>query len=381
MLSTLDFALLLQKTRHYALELGFSALSVVDMRLENPLSKAALTNSSVSSTAHFEKWLENDFHGKMDFMQKYAHLRNNPAELLPDLRSILCVRLPYFVDVKEAEILLNNPTKAMISRYALGRDYHKIMRKRLQKLADFIEQNLAQMGFLNAWNYRVFADSAPILEAALAQKSGLAWQGKHSITLTKKGSFYFLGEMYTSLPFAEMAEEKKEKSHCGTCTRCMDICPTKAIIAPYIVDARRCISYLTIELKEAIPLEFRAKIGNRIYGCDDCQLICPWNKWAIKKDEKIGDAAFLAKNGLNDIALIDLFKLSEGEFTALFLGSPILRIGHERFMRNVAVALGNFGGKEAIDALEKAKKHPSLLVKEHILWALAEIKKTALKND
>jgi epoxyqueuosine reductase len=261
----------------------------------------------------------------------------------------------------DVEALLKQPTKAVISRYALGRDYHKMMRKRLQKLAKRIEEHTGQFG------YRVFVDSAPVLEKALAEKAGLGWIGKHSNLINKNaGSWFFLGEIYTDLP---LPADSPAEEHCGACTKCIDICPTQAIVAPYTVDARRCISYLTIELRGSIPEEFRAMMGNRIYGCDDCQLVCPWNRFAKPTDEP----DFAPRHGLDTPDLIKLFLWTEDEFLKRTEGSAIRRIGYDCWLRNIAVALGNApSSPTVIDALIHHRNHKSELVREHIEWALAQ---------
>jgi epoxyqueuosine reductase len=259
--------------------------------------------------------------------------------------------------------LLENTEKAYISRYALGRDYHKVLRGKLQKLAQHIEADVGEFG------YRAFVDSAPVLEKGLAEKSGLGWIGKHTNLLAKDaGSWFFLGELYVDIP---LPVDAPVTPHCGTCQACIDICPTKAIVAPYRLDARRCISYLTIELRETIPVEFRAAIGNRIYGCDDCQLICPWNRFAQFSQE----TDFRPRHPLDDAKLIELFAWNEEEFLQRTEGSPIRRIGYECWLRNIAVALGNAPTTpEILDALESRREHASALVREHVAWALEQHK-------
>jgi epoxyqueuosine reductase len=263
--------------------------------------------------------------------------------------------------------VLDDPTLGYISRYALGRDYHKVMRMRLQKLADCIAETVGPFG------YRAFVDSAPVLEKALARNAGLGWIGKHTNLInTRAGSWFFLGELYTDLA---LPADAPAVEHCGTCVRCIEICPTQAIVAPYQLDARRCISYLTIELRESIPVELRRAIGNRIYGCDDCQLVCPWNKFAHKSIE--GD--FAVRHGLDGAALITLFAWSEAEFLAHTEGSAIRRIGHESWLRNIAVALGNAPSSDTIvTALHGRADDPSAIVREHVLWALEEQSRKAI---
>jgi epoxyqueuosine reductase len=263
---------------------------------------------------------------------------------------------------------LDEADAAFISRYALGRDYHKVLRGKLQALATRIEQQIGQFA------YRVFTDSAPVMEVSLARKAGLGWRGKHTLLLTREtGSWFFLGELYTDLP---LPTDNAITEHCGTCTKCIDICPTGAIVAPYKLDARRCISYLTIEHKGPIPAELRPLMGNRIYGCDDCQLVCPWNKFASATTEQ----DFVVRNGLDDVALLKLFQWSDEEFNRRLEGSAIRRIGHERWLRNIAVALGNAlrcaraceANARTIEALNARTSHPSELVREHVAWALEQ---------
>jgi len=276
--------------------------------------------------------------------------------------TIITARLNYLPPAARAsEDVLADPAKAFIARYALGRDYHKVLRAKLQRLALRIREEAGDFGF------RVFTDSAPVLEVALAAKSGLGWRGKHTLLLTRDaGSWFFLGEIYTDLPLPETAPQS---AHCGSCTACIDVCPTRAIVAPYELDARRCISYLTIEHAGSIPLELRPLIGNRIYGCDDCQLVCPWNRYASVATE----AGFAVRHGLDDADLVALFAWTEDEFLARTAGSAIRRIGHERWSRNIAVALGNAPPEPAIvAALASRADDPSALVREHVAWALAQ---------
>jgi epoxyqueuosine reductase len=264
-------------------------------------------------------------------------------------------------DQEQAKDLLDHDSRAYISRYALGRDYHKVLRKRLQKLADRIEQHIGSFG------YRVFVDSAPVLEKAIAQKAGVGWIGKHTNMIhDKAGSWFFLGELYTDLP---LPVDKPSESHCGSCRACIDVCPTDAIVAPYQLDARRCISYLTIEMRESIPLEFRKAIGNRIYGCDDCQLFCPWNKFA----EPTAEGEFAPRNDLDNVELVELFAWSEQTWLEKTEGSAIRRIGYECWLRNIAVALGNaVTTPDVIAALEARTQSQSELVTEHVKWALRQ---------
>jgi epoxyqueuosine reductase len=298
----------------------------------------------------------------MAYMTRHGVKRSRPAELLPGTVSCVSVRMDYWPkDAADAEVTLADPSVAYVSRYALGRDYHKLMRSRLQKLCDRIETALGPFG------YRVFADSAPVLEKALARNAGLGWIGKHTNLIDRdSGSYFFLGEIYLNF---WLPSDAASTAHCGSCSACIPACPTGAIVAPYRLDARRCISYLTIELAGSIPLEFRRAIGNRIYGCDDCQLACPWNKFARPTAEK----DFAVRHGLDHSQLADLFAWSEAQFMERTRGSAIHRIGYERWLRNIAVALGNAPTSPAlIAALESRAQHTSPLVREHVQWALAQ---------
>jgi len=311
-----------------------------------------------------QDWLARGFHGEMDYMQRHGTRRSRPAELHPGTIRVISVRMDYLPETADSvEALLLEPAKGVISRYALGRDYHKLMRKRLQKLADKIEQHSGPFG------YRVLVDSAPVLEKALAEKAGLGWIGKHSNLINQQaGSWFFLGEIYTDLP---LPLDEPAKAHCGACTQCIDICPTRAIVAPFSVDARRCISYLTIELRGSIPEAFRPLLGNRIYGCDDCQVVCPWNRFA----QRTGEADFAPRQGLDTPALIDLFQWREAAFLRRTEGSAIRRIGHACWLRNIAVALGNGPATpQAIAALQSRRQHTSEMVREHVEWALKQLK-------
>ncbi len=330
------------------MELGFAAVGIAD----SDLSRAEI---------ELQQWLDKGFHGEMDYMAAHGSKRSRPAELIPGTRRIISVRLDYFPPRSvDPTTVLNDPSAAYIARYALGRDYHKVLRARLQHLADNISAEVGEH------HYRVFTDSAPVLEVELATKAGLGWRGKHTLLLNREhGSWFFLGEIYTDLP---LPVDSPESDHCGSCHACIDICPTAAIVAPYQLDARRCISYLTIELKGAIPEEFRPMMGNRIYGCDDCQLACPWNRFA--QTAELAD--FSVRNGLDSAGLIELFAWSETDFNDRLAGSAIRRIGHERWLRNIAVALGNAPPASAIQtALGNRLDHPSALVREHVTWALS----------
>ena len=335
--------------KRWGQELGFQQVGIADTDLSQ-------------AEAHLDNWLANGFHGEMDYMQRHGHKRSRPPLLHPGTRRVISVRMDYLPEPDSAMTkALEKPLTAYISRYALGRDYHKLMRNRLQKLADRIHAEIGDFG------YRAFVDSAPVLEKALAEKAGLGWIGKHSNLINRKaGSWFFLGEIYTDLP---LPIDKPATEHCGDCRACLDICPTQAIVAPYQVDARRCISYLTIELHGAIPEDLRPLIGNRIYGCDDCQLVCPWNRFAKLTDEK----DFNPRHRLDTQELLAAFGWTEPEFLTKTEGSAIRRIGYERWLRNVAVALGNAPKSEAvIEALKAQLLNTSELVREHVKWALAQ---------
>ncbi len=339
----------LTKLRALAVSHGFQQLGVSDIDLS-------------SAERRLTDWLAAGFHGQMTFMEKHGTKRTRPDELVLGTVRVISVRMDYWPETAtEPWSVINDEQKGFVSRYALGRDYHKLMRKRLQRLANDIQVEIGEMGF------RVFCDSAPVMEKAIAEKAGLGWVGKHSNILNREhGSYFFLGEIYTDLPLP-LTEATSE--HCGSCTACIDVCPTQAIVAPYQVDARRCISYLTIELREAIPIEFRKSMGNRIYGCDDCQLVCPWNKFAQSSQE----TAFLPKHDLDAPQLLELFSWSEDQFLSKLEGSPIRRIGYDCWLRNIAVALGNTSKTdEVIKALEGKKGLVSEMVQEHIDWALEQ---------
>ncbi|MBW7900545.1 MAG: tRNA epoxyqueuosine(34) reductase QueG [Rhodocyclaceae bacterium] len=314
------------------------------------------------------RWLALGRHGEMDYMAKHAPLRADPGLLVPGVVSVVSVRQPYWPeDAADAAATLADGGLAYVSRYALGRDYHKPIRNRLQKLADRIRAEIGDFAC------RAFSDSAPVMEVEFARQAGTAWRGKHTLSLTRGGSYHFLGELYTDLP---LPPDAPVEAHCGTCTACLDACPTQAIVAPYEVDARRCISYLTIELAGPIPEDLRPLLGNRIYGCDDCQLCCPWNRFA-----HAGDPDFAPRHGLDAAALVDLFAWSEAEFDQRLQGSPIRRIGHERWLRNLAVALGNApGSPQVLAALQARADHPSPLVREHVAWALARQRRNSACN-
>ncbi|HEX9801794.1 MAG TPA: tRNA epoxyqueuosine(34) reductase QueG [Gammaproteobacteria bacterium] len=343
--------------RRWGEELGFQQVGFADTDLG-------------AAEAQLQQWLLAGYHGEMEYMARHGSKRSRPAELEPGTLSVISVRMDYLPQTGvDPWQLLASSERGYISRYALGRDYHKLMRKRLQQLARRIAAHTGEFG------YRVFVDSAPVLEKPLAQKAGLGWVGKHSNILSRSaGSWFFLGEIYTDLP---LPPDHAVDDHCGRCTACIDICPTGAIVEPYVVDARRCISYLTIEHRGSIPDALRPLLGNRIYGCDDCQLICPWNRFAGWSKE----VDFLPRQGLENPELVELFLWSEEQFLRHTEGSPIRRIGHEAWLRNIAVALGNAlknrqdPARDAIiAALRQRLEHPSPLVQEHTRWAIARQK-------
>jgi epoxyqueuosine reductase len=347
--SPLDPAALLSDIRGWGAELGFARIGVANIDLG-------------PDEARFLDWLRAGFAGEMGYMSRHGTKRTRPAELVPGTVSCISARLDYWPgQAADAHDVLRDPTAAYISRYALGRDYHKLMRTRLQKLCDRIAERVGPFG------YRAFVDSAPVLEKALARNAGLGWIGKHTNLIDSgAGSFFFLGEIYLGLA---LPLDAPSTARCGTCSACLPACPTGAIVAPYRLDARRCISYLTIELAGSIPLEFRRAIGNRIYGCDDCQLVCPWNKFARPTAEK----DFAVRHGLDRATLIEVFAWSEAEFLEKTRGSAIRRIGFERWLRNVAVALGNAPtSPEVIASLRSRADETSALVREHVAWALAQ---------
>ncbi|HMN43432.1 MAG TPA: tRNA epoxyqueuosine(34) reductase QueG [Povalibacter sp.] len=333
--------------RQWGRELGFQQIGIAAIGVEN-------------DEAYLMRWLELRRHGEMEYMSRHGRKRARPDELVPGTIRVISARMDYLPpDAAPADDVLADPQLGYISRYALGRDYHKVLRSRLARLADRISGRCA------GTQYRAFVDSAPILEKAFARDAGLGWIGKHTNLINRSaGSWFFLGEILTDLP---LAIDEPASGHCGTCRACIDVCPTQAIVAPYELDARRCISYLTIELRESIPVEFRKAMGNRIYGCDDCQLVCPWNKFAriaVEKD-------FAIRHGLDAPQLVELFAWSEEEFLSRTEGSAIRRIGYECWLRNIAVALGNARSTaQVVHALRARADHDSALVREHVAWAL-----------
>ncbi|BAO28628.1 iron-sulfur cluster-binding protein [Sulfuritalea hydrogenivorans sk43H] len=337
--------------RRWGRELGFDAIGFSGTRVDG-------------AAEALDAWLVAGFHGEMDYMAAHVTPAGNkralPTELVPGTRSIITARINYRPASADSQEALADGERAFVSRYALGRDYHKLLRARLQKLADRITDEIGEFA------YRVFTDSAPVMEVGLAQNSGLGWRGKHTLLLDREaGSYFFLGEIFTDLP---LAPDTPVTDHCGNCTACIDACPTQAIVAPYQVDARLCISYLTIELKGSIPEALRPLLGNRIYGCDDCQLACPWNRFAPLARE----TDFTPRHDLDRATLVELFAWDENDFNERLAGSPIRRIGFERWLRNIAVALGNAPPSEAVlGALRSRADHPLPLVREHVAWALA----------
>jgi epoxyqueuosine reductase len=349
--NAVDAAALAAQIRAWGIELGFQSVGISDVNLED-------------AEPRLLDWLRAGFHGEMDYMVKHGVKRARPAELVPGTLRVIAARLNYRpAAAADSWQVIGNAERAFVSRYALGRDYHKVMRRRLQHFAERIETAAG------VHSYRVFTDSAPVMEVEIARKAGLGWRGKHTLLLTRDaGSMFFLGEIYTNLP---LPVDHAQSDHCGSCTKCIDVCPTQAIVAPYKLDARRCISYLTIELHGSIPVELRPLIGNRVYGCDDCQLVCPWNKFA----QVSAEPDFAVRNGLDDVALAELFGWSEAEFHARLLGSAIHRIGYERWLRNLAVGLGNIpadsaAAARAVSALRARADSPFALVREHVAWAL-----------
>lgn len=342
--------ILAQQIKAWGLDLGFNQIGITDTDL-----------SHVED--NLKAWLAKKYHGEMHYMQRHGLLRTHPEELVPGTLRVIVARMDYLPPQSPTiHKAYQNALQANISCYAQNRDYHKILRKRLTQLAKKIEKEVGTLG------YRAFADSAPIMEKPLAQKAGLGWQGKNTMLINPKaGSWFFLGTLCVNLPLP--IDPPFHKTHCGSCHACLDICPTKAIVAPFQIDARRCISYLTIELRGAIPLEFRKAIGNRIYGCDDCQIVCPWNKFAKPTKE----TAFMSHRGFDNITLVELFNWDEDTFVKKTEGSPIRRIGYDCWLRNIAVALGNTPTTpDVLEALTKRLTYPNEMVQEHVRWALAE---------
>ena len=344
----IEWSVLRRDIGRWGTELGFQQIAVADCDLSHAEPRLA-------------EWLARGWHGDMDYMARHGVKRSRPAELVPGTLRVIVARLNYTPPAaRDSWAVIHDDSRAFISRYATGRDYHKVLRGKLHKLAERIAAAVGE------YRHRVFTDSAPVMEVALAEKAGLGWRGKHTLLLNREaGSAFFLGEIYTDLP---LPVDTMQQEHCGTCGRCIDICPTQAIVAPYQLDARRCISYLTIEHQGSIPEALRPLIGNRVYGCDDCQLVCPWNRFA----QITAEADFAVRNGLDDVALVELFAWDEQAFATRLAGSAIHRIGYERWLRNLAVGLGNAQtAPEIIAALQARVDHPSALVLEHVAWALA----------
>ncbi len=346
---TNDLKKLSQQIKTWGQSLGFQAVGISDIDL-------------TEAEKHLHQWLADEKHGSLFYMEKHGLKRTRPALLIPQTLRIISVRMDYFPpNAKDPFAVLNDDTLAYVSRYTLGRDYHKLLRQRLKKLAARISDEIGPFG------HRVFVDSAPVMEKAIAEKAGLGWIGKHSNLLSRDvGSWFFLGEIYVDIP---LETDKKLTEHCGHCTKCIDECPTQAIVAPYSVDARRCISYLTIENKDAIPIEFRQPMGNRIYGCDDCQLVCPWNRFSEPSQE----IDFTIRHQLDNTTLLTLFAWDEATFLSNTEGSAIRRIGYQSWLRNIAIALGNSTKNEAVIVALKAQYVvANEMVKEHIDWAIEQ---------
>ena len=353
-----DMAALRDEIVSWCRELGFQQAGISDINL-------------ATAEKRLYDWLAARFHGSMDYMERHGSKRSRPDVLVPGTVRVISVRMDYLPEPQaKMTQLLDHDSRAYVSRYALGRDYHKVLRGRLRELTRRIKERIGDFG------YRVFVDSAPVLEKAIAEKAGLGWVGKHTNLINRnEGSWFFLGELYTDLP---LPVDEVEVSHCGSCTACIDVCPTKAIVAPYSLDARRCISYLTIESKEPIPLEFRKAIGNRVYGCDDCQLFCPWNKFAKLTSE----ADFAPRHELDKAELTELFTWDEETWLAKTEGSAIRRIGYQQWSRNLAVGLGNAKSTPEVVAALKSRQHGETeLVAEHVDWALAQHDEQEMETD
>jgi epoxyqueuosine reductase len=353
-MTSFDLHQLARDIKTWGRELGFQQVGITDVDLSE-------------AETRLKEWLAKGYHGSMEWLAAHGDKRSRPAELLPGTLRVIAVRMDYLPGDTQQIKILKDPTKAYISRYTLGRDYHKLIRKRLSLLAQKIDDALPDDYEFKGQN-RAFVDSAPVMERPLAEKAGLGWTGKHTLIINSDvGSWFFLGEIFTFIPLP--VDEPNQPDQCGECTACLKVCPTDAFPRPYELDARRCISYLTIENKGVIPEEFREPIGNRIFGCDDCQAICPWNKYAQFTQEK----DFLPRHGLADSDLVELFNWTEEEFMTRTEGSAIRRAGYEGWLRNIAIGLGNAPSDERIiNALENKRNHTSPLVQEHIDWALAQ---------
>ena len=343
----LDLLALTASIREWAAQLGFQQVGITDINL-------------TEDALRLDAYLAAGYHGEMEYMASHGTMRSRPDELVPGTLRVISVRMDYLPEDTQMAQMLAQPEQAYVSRYALGRDYHKLIRKRLQQLAEKISQEIGPFG------HRAFVDSAPVLEKALARKAGLGWVGKNTLILNRKaGSWVFLGELLVDLPLP--IDQPNDRDHCGKCTACLQVCPTQAFVGDRVLDARRCISYLTIELKGAIPEDLRPLIGNRVFGCDDCQLVCPWNRFAKPTQED----DFQPRHRLDNSSLVELFMWTEDEFLARTLGSPIRRTGYERWLRNLAVGLGNAPSTiPVLEALKARLEYPSELVREHVRWAL-----------
>ncbi|MDR6714174.1 epoxyqueuosine reductase [Pseudomonas hunanensis] len=346
---TPDLAELAQSIKDWGRELGFAHVGIAGVDLGE-------------HEQHLQRWLDAGYQGEMDYMAAHGSKRSHPDQLVPGTLRVVSLRMDYLPGDTRMAQLLAQPEKAYVSRYALGRDYHKLVRKRVQHLADRVQEAIGPFGF------RAFVDSAPVLEKAIAQQAGLGWIGKNTLLLNRKaGSYFFLAELFVDLPLP--VDEAQASEHCGRCKACLDVCPTQAFVGPYVLDARRCISYLTIELKQAIPVELRPLIGNRVFGCDDCQIVCPWNRFARPTQEN----DFKPRHGLDNAELAELFLWDEATFLGNTEGSPLRRAGYERWLRNLAVGLGNAPSSiPVLEALHKRRDYPSELVREHVEWALAQ---------
>ena len=345
---TIDLSALALSIKQWGRELGFQQVGIAGLDLGE-------------HEQHLQRWLDAGYHGEMDYMGAHGSKRSHPEQVVPGTMRVISLRMDYLPGDTHMAQRLAEPEKAYVSRYALGRDYHKLIRKRVQHLAERIQQDIGPFGF------RAFVDSAPVLEKAIAQEAGLGWIGKNTLVLNRKaGSYFFLAELFVDMPLP--VDEPHASEHCGRCTACLDICPTAAFVGPYVLDARRCISYLTIELKGAIPTELRSLIGNRVFGCDDCQIVCPWNRFARPS----GEGDFQPRHQLDNAELAQLFLWDESRFLSNTEGSPLRRAGYERFLRNLAVGLGNAPSSiPVLEALKARREHPSELVREHVEWALA----------
>ncbi|MGE8406542.1 MAG: tRNA epoxyqueuosine(34) reductase QueG [Pseudomonas sp.] len=347
--ASIDLPALAQSIKDWGRELGFAHVGIAGVELGE-------------HEQHLERWLAAGYHGEMEYMGAHGSKRSHPEELVPGTLRVVSLRMDYLPGDTQMAQRLAQPEKAYISRYALGRDYHKLVRKRVQHLAERIQKEIGPFGF------RAFVDSAPVLEKAIAEQAGLGWIGKNTLLLNRKaGSYFFLSELFVDLPLP--VDDAQATEHCGRCSACLDICPTNAFVGPYVLDARRCISYLTIELKNAIPEELRAMIGNRVFGCDDCQIVCPWNRFA----RDTAESDFQPRHGLDNAGLAELFLWDEERFLASTEGSPLRRAGYERWLRNLAVGLGNAPSTiPVLEALNARRDYPSELVREHVEWALKQ---------